>query len=107
MTMIEEMMLEVLDAPKSVRIIIDTNLPALSNNISDTIEELGNGEKISDTLYYMIDRSPDQGETVSDVWYVSNSCGGGIEIPSHAILIGFIKRITDHCKDAKIWIESY
>ena len=48
MTMIEKMMLEVLDAPKSVRIIIDTNLPALCGNLLDTIEELGNGEEISD-----------------------------------------------------------
>ena len=105
--MIEKMMLEVLDAPKSVRIIIDTNLPALSGNISDTIEELGNGEEISDTIYYMIDRSPDQGETVSDMWHISTSCGGGFEIPSHAFLIGFINQITCHCKDAKIWVESY
>lgn len=104
--MIEKMMLEVLDAPKSVRIIIDTKLPAL-NNPQETIENLGNGEEISDTLYYMIDRSPDQGETESDVWFVSNSCGCGFEIPSHALLLDFIKRITDHCKDAKIWVESY
>lgn len=101
------MMLEVLDAPQSVRIIIDTNLPALSGNISDTIEELGNGEEISDTLYYMIDRSLDQGETVSDMWHVSNSCGGGFEIPTHQLLIDFIKQITCHCKDAMIWVESY
>lgn len=105
--MIEKMMLEVLDAPKSVRIIIDTNLPALCGNISDTIEEIGNGEKISDTMYYMIDRSPDQGETVSDVWHVSTSCGGGIEIPTNVLLIDFINQITCCCKDAKIWVESY
>lgn len=105
--MIEKMMLEVLDAPESKRIIIDTELPALSGNTSDAIEELGWGEKISDTLYYMIDRSPDQGETVSDIWHVSNSCGGGIDIPTHALLMDFINQITDRCKDAKIWVESY
>lgn len=105
--MIEKMMLEVLDAPESVRITIDTELPALSGNISDTIEKLGNDEKISNTLYYMIGRSPDQGETVSDVWHVSNSCGCGIEIPTNVLLIEFINQITCRCKDAKIWIESY
>ena len=104
---IEKMLLEVLDAPKSVRIIIDTNLPALCGNLSGTIEELGNGEEISDTIYYMIDRSPDQGETVSDMWHVSTSCGGGFEIPSHKLLIDFIAQITDHCKDPKIWVESF
>lgn len=104
--MIEKMMLEVLDAPQRVRIIIDTKLPAL-NNVQDTIEELGYGEKISDTIYYMIDRSPDQGETVSDMWHVSNSCGGGFEIPSNNLLLDFIEQITDHCKDAKIWVESF
>ena len=104
--MIEKMMLEVLDAPKSVRIIIDTKLPALYYP-QETIENMGNGEEISDTLYYMIDRSPDQGKTASDMWHVSNSCGGGLEIPSNALLLDFIERITDYCTDAKIWIESY
>lgn len=104
---IEKMLLEVLDAPTSVRIIIDTNLPALCGNLSYTIEELGDGVEISDSMYYMIDRSPDQGKTVSDMWHVSNSCGGGLEIPSNALLLDFIERITDHCKAAKIWIESY
>ena len=104
--MIEKMLLEVLDAPKSVRIIIDTKLPALDNP-QETIENMCNGEEILDTLYYMIDRSPDQGKTESDVWYVSTSCGGGFEIPSNRILLDFIKRITDHCKDPKIWVESF
>lgn len=105
--MIEKMMLEVLDAPKSVRIIIDTNLPALCGNLSDTIEELDNGVEMSDTMYYMIDRSPDQGETVSDMWHISTSCGGGFEIPTNAMLLSFVKLITDHCKDPKIWVESF
>lgn len=105
--MIEKMMLEVLDAPTSVRIIIDTRLPSLIGNISDTIESISNGEEIWDTLYYMIDRSPDCGMTKSDMWHVSNSCGGGLEIPSNALLLDFIERITDHCKDPKIWVESF
>lgn len=104
--MIEKMMLEVLDAPNSVRIIIDTNLPAL-NNPQETIENLSDEEEISDTLYYMIDRSPDQGETVSDVWHVSASCGGGFEIPSNKYLLDFIERITKYCKLPEIWVESY
>lgn len=105
--MIEKMMLEVLDAPKSVRIIIDTNLPALCGNLSDTIEELDNGVEMSDTMYYMIARSPDQGETVSDMWHVSTSCGGGFEIPTNAMLLSIVKLITDHCKYPKIWVESF
>lgn len=105
--MIEKMMLEVLDAPESVRIIIDTKLPALSGDISDTIDELADGEEITDTIYYMIDRSPDQGETVSDMWYVSTSCGGGFAFPSNKLLLDFIGRITSRCKDAKIWVEPY
>lgn len=99
--------LQVLDAPTELRIIIVTHLPALCSNITDTIEELAYGEKISDTLYYMIDRSPDNGETASDMWVVSNSCGGAIEIPSHTLLLDFVEQITSHCPDAKIWVEGY
>lgn len=105
--MIEKMILEVLDNPLCVRLIVDTKLPSLCNNLSDMIEELGNGEDISDTIYYMIDRSPDQGGIVSDMWHVSNSCGGGFEIPSHSLLLSFVEQIVRRCPKSEIWVESY
>lgn len=91
--MIEEMILEVLDAPKKLRIIIDTQLPSLCD--------------ISETLYYMIDRSDDCGETVIDKWHISSSAGGMVEIPTHGQLLDFVEQITRHCPDAKIWVEDY
>lgn len=106
MDTIERMMLDVLDAPNSLRVIIDTKLPTIDST-PEAIESLSYGEEFPDTLYYMIDRSPDQGETASEMWKVSASSGGWFEIPAHALLLKFVKRITNECPNAKIWVESY
>lgn len=101
------MVLEVLDKPHTLRIIVDTQLPTLAGDSEYNLDEIRYGEDFSDTLYYMIDRSDDMGETVSDKWHITNSCGGAIVVPTHALLLDFIERITSHCPDATIWVETY
>lgn len=103
--MVEKMILEVLDTPKELRLIIDTEIPTLCVKGTDSTPV--EGIEVSDTLYYMIDRSPDMGETISDVWRVSASEGGWYEIPTHQKLIDFINQILAKCPFANIWVESY
>lgn len=91
--MIEKMILEVLDNPKDKRIIVGTKLPSL--------------DEFSPRLYYMIGRSPDCGDTIADMWFVTPSIGNEITFKSHELLLEFIMKLDDACKDLKCYVESY
>lgn len=75
---LQECMLEVLDNPKEKRIIVETNIPSLGH--------------IGETIYYMIDKSTDCGDTVIKglEWQVTNNEGAGTEAPDNrsVILLG-------------------
>lgn len=99
-------MLEVLDAPTKLRIIVDTKIPALTD-IAMTIENLTDGNDIEDTMYFMIDRTNDVGITESKEWYVSSSCSECFTIPTNAMVLDFIDNVVRKCNDAKVWVETY
>lgn len=105
--MIERMILEVLDAPKGKRIIIDTDMPTLRGTLTDEMTALKLGIRFKESLYYMIDRTNDCGVTESDRWHISTPCDGYLEISTNEMLLKFIDRIKTTCPDAAIWIESF
>lgn len=99
---IELMMLQVLDDPTSVRIIVETKYPNL--------------ESESDNAYFMIDRSNggvihavtgeviDEAE-VYDYWQVSDSIGQTRKFNSNVELIEFLDSIEYII--TKAWVESF
>lgn len=96
------LMLQVLDDPTSVRIIVETKYPNL--------------ESESDNAYFMIDRSNggvihavtgeviDEAE-VYDYWQVSDSIGQTRKFNSNVELIEFIGGIEDII--TRMWMESF
>lgn len=99
---IELMMLQVLDDPTSVRIIVETKYPNL--------------ESESDNAYFMIDRSNggvihavtgeviDEAE-VYDYWQVSDSIGQTRKFNTNVELIEFLDSIEYII--TKAWVESF
>lgn len=93
------MMLQVLDDPTGVRIIVNTTYPDFSNQ---------NGEG---NVYFMIDRgdcgvsNDKSSEVVYDHWKVSDSLGQVKEFGSNADLIEFLESIEDCTTSA--YVESF
>lgn len=87
------MMLQVLDDPTGVRIIVKTRYPDFSDP---------NGTQ---DAYFMIDRSDDVGDTEADHWKVSDSIGQTKNFNSNAELIEFIESIESLI--TKAWVESF
>lgn len=103
---IEQMVLDVLDDPTGLRIIVDTKLPALLDGSID-VHKMIMDDVVEESLYYMIDRTSDCGQTVSDEWHITNSVGGGLVIPTNGWLVIFIENLLHRCKDAVVHTESY
>lgn len=91
--MIEQLLLTVLDAPTEKRIVIETDLPVFDDT--------------DDNLCYMIDRSPDQGDTVSDKWHVSTNVGSLRTFDSHKGVLSLVNKIISATNEAEIRIESF
>ena len=87
-------MLEVLDDPKQLRVIVYTNIP--------TLESIG-----EENLYYMIDHSEDCGETVADHWHVINSDGAGCKFGTNEEVINFFEAIAKMGVELSIHTETY
>lgn len=95
------MMLQVLDDPTSVRIIVQTSYPDFNNFIDDTV---GNA-------YFMIDHG-NCGTTVEandsevyDHWQVTDSIQQTHKFNSNAELIEFLESIEGLITEA--WVESF
>ena len=84
-TELKSAMLEVLDDPTECRIIVETKIPSLSNNL--------------DPLYFMIDRRDDQ-------WFISNSAGEGYEAENNICLIAFFASIPGEAI-ARVYVDSF
>lgn len=91
--MIEQLLLEVLDAPTEKRIVIETDLPVFDD--------------VDNNLYYMIDRSPDQGDTTSDKWHVSTNVDSLRTFDTHKEVLSLAKKIMAAANEADIRIESF
>lgn len=91
--MIEQLLLEVLDAPTEKRIVIETDLPVFDD--------------VGSNLYYMIDRSPDQGDAASDKWHVSTNFGSLRTFDTHKEVLSLAKKIMAAANEADIRIESF
>lgn len=103
---IELMMLQVLDDPTGVRIIVETSYPDFSED---------NGH--DGNAYFMIDRSDanevydaETGEKilsadVYDYWQVSDSIGQSKKFNSNGELIEFVQSIESIV--TKSWVESF
>lgn len=87
-------MLEVLDDPKRLRVIVNTNIPNLKS--------IG-----VENLYYMIDRSEDLGETAADHWYVTNSDLAGREFGTSEEVIKFMQSLAATGVTLNIYAETY
>lgn len=87
-------MLQVLDDPKQLRIIVYTNIP--------TLESIG-----EENLYYMIDHSEDCGETVADHWYVTNSDVTGCKFGTNEEVINFFEALAKTGIELNIHTETY
>lgn len=87
-------MLQVLDDPKQLRIIVYTNIP--------TLESIG-----EENLYYMIDRSEDCGETVADHWHVTNSDGTGCKFGTNEEVFNFMQSLAATGVTLKVHTETY
>lgn len=60
-----------------------------------------------DNLYYMIDRSPNQGDTASDKWHVSTNVGSLRTFDTHKEILSLAKKIMAATNEADIRIESF
>lgn len=91
---LQESMLEVLDNPKDVRIIVETNIPSL--------------DQIGETIYYMIDKTYGCGDELIEgkEWMVSNNEGASTNPPDSQSVISFFSQFPDECID-RIYVESY
>lgn len=101
-----EMLLEVLDAPTKNRIIIQTQIPT-----SFDYEEVANLDDFdydnpTSTVYFMIDRSEDAGETVCDKWQISSNNNDWWVSSSSEKVADFIIHIATSCV-ARVYVESY
>ena len=96
---IELMMLQVLDDPTGVRIIVETKYPDFSDQ---------NGIQ---NAYFMIDRgdcgmpNDKESEVVFDYWQVSDSLGQCKKFNSNIELIEFLNSIEGIITNA--WVESF
>ena len=88
---IELMMLQVLDDPTGVRIIVETSYPDLS-------------QEDGSNAYFMIDRS-DGDEDVFDYWWVTDSLGQSHKFDSNVELIEFFESIEELISTT--WVESF
>ena len=92
---IEAMLLEVIEKPTELRVILQTEIPCLY------------GDSCNEHVYYMFDRTDDCGETACDEWIINSSDGGGCRIKSHMEVRELIYKIIAGLKDYKIYIDSY
>lgn len=96
---IELMMLQVLDDPTGVRIIVETKYPDFSDQ---------NGTQ---NAYFMIDRgdcgipNDKESEVVYDHWQVSDSLGQSCKFNSNVKLLEFLNSIEGII--TKAWVESF
>ena len=95
---IELMMLQVLDDPTGVRIIVETSYPDFSDH---------NGTQ---NAYFMIDRSDanfavDSEPEIYDYWQVSDILGQSKEFNSNVELIEFLESIKGLITRA--WVETF
>lgn len=106
-----ELLLQVIENPAEIRVIVDTNLPNL--------EYPGEEEE---TIYYMIDRSngidfeevaAEDGTTtrieeteIFDAWHVTNSAGNGSDFPNSADVLNFFDRLSC-CTEIDARLETF
>ena len=103
-----EMLLEVLDAPTECRIIVQTPIPTASDYGKKMKIELGDfdyDDPIS-TIYFMIDRSEDMGETACDKWQITSNNNDWLESSSSVKVADFIMHIVTSC-NAKVYVEGF
>lgn len=87
-------LLEVLDEPTNLRVVVSTDIPALIAG-DDT------------NIIYLIDRSEDDGETPTDLWLVRNNEDGEARFATNACLVGFFQRFADAGVKFNAHTESY
>jgi hypothetical protein len=101
MTLIQDLLLDVMSNPTEVRIVIQTTIPQLD----------GEGQ-----LYYMIDKgdcgcpcaTPPTEPKVFDHWVVSNSEGSIRNFPTHEEVVEFVQQLCRACADTPdMWVESF
>lgn len=97
-----EMLLEVLDAPKDVRIVIDTKLPRTSD--PNKVVDLDDFDE-DDTLTYLVDKSDGESE-VFDKWKITSYDGGWWESSSSVKVANFIMHIATSC-NANVYVDGY
>lgn len=101
-----EMLLEVLDAPTECRIIVQTPIPTASDYKKKT--ELGDFDydDPTSTIYFMIDRTEDMGETACDKWQITSNNNDWWVSSSSTKVADFIMHIVTSC-DAKVYVEGF
>ena len=101
-----EMLLEVLDAPTECRIIVKTPIPTAFEYEKKT--ELGDFDydDPTSTIYFMIDRSEDMGETACDKWQITSNNNVWLESSSSVKVADFIMNIVTGC-NAKVYIDGF
>lgn len=86
-------MLHVLDDPKGVRVVVNTNIPCL---------------KMGDdyTLTYLIDLSDGGGEELYEQWLITNYDGASVEFKSNIDVLNFFQGFPEGAIES-IYAESY
>lgn len=101
-----EMMLEVLDAPTECRIVVETPIPTSSYCAKiANLDDFDYNDPTS-TVYFMIDRSEDAGETACDKWQITSSNNDWWASSSSTKVADFIMHIATSCV-AKVYVEGY
>lgn len=88
-------MLHVLDDPKGVRVVVNTNLPCLGIDIDN-----------EQTVTFLIDLSDGGGEELYEHWHVTNYDGAGKEFNSNIDVLNFFLRFPEGVI-TEIYAESY
>ena len=87
-------MLQVLDDPKGVRVVVNTNIPCLGINDDEQ------------TVTYLIDLSDGGGEELYEHWHVTNYDGAGREFASNIDVLNFFDDFPEGVI-TEIYAESY
>lgn len=91
-TELKSAMLEVLDRPTDIRIIVETKIPIL--------------DKFGGPLYFMIDHGDCLPEKVYENWQVTNSAGECREFSTNSELLKFFEAIHGEAI-SRVYVESF